>query len=490
MLLKILLYPFWVVFKLEEFIFKALFEDKRTFNKVNSNFAEIKVEPKKVIKQKVEPKPKKKERKELERQVLLMNYQDKDTVKHKNKVKYKYVVKDENDKIVNGEYDAYSKLEVHSFLISQGWTVYEINEDKFSTFFGGVSVVSNKKKLKPQQLAFFLTQLSTYVKSGITLVDSVKILSKQIKDTHEKKLYQSIVYELNSGVTFSDAMLKQGDAFPKLLINMVKTSEMTGQLTITLDDMADYYMSIYKTKKQIISALTYPAVIFVISIAVVVFLILYIVPQFVNIYDQNDMTLPGITNFIIGVSNFMKFNALWVGIGLIIFILLFSFLYKNVVTFRYVIQWLGMHIPVVKTIIINKEIFMFTKTFSSLVNHDVFITDSMDILEKITENEIYKNLINDAITNLSAGLGISVTFKNHWAFPQVAYEMLATGEKTGKMGEMLTNVANHYQEQENNLVTQLKSLIEPIMIVLLAVIVGLIVLAIVIPMFDMYKNIM
>ena len=148
-----------------------------------------------------------------------------------------------------------------------------------------------------------------------------------------------------------------------------------------------------------------------------------------------------------------------------------------------------MHIPVVKDIIKYNQLVTFTSTFSTLIKHDVFITDSMDILSKITENEIYKEIIDKAINNLSKGNGVSVAFKDHWAFPETAYEMLLTGEKTGKLGEMMEHVSTYYQEEQTNIVTRLKSLIEPIMIVLLAVLVGIILLAVVVPMFDIYKTI-
>jgi type IV pilus assembly protein PilC len=130
---------------------------------------------------------------------------------------------------------------------------------------------------------------------------------------------------------------------------------------------------------------------------------------------------------------------------------------------------------------------MFTKTFGSLLSHNVFITDSMEVLSKITNNEIYKMLIFDTITNLARGESISNSFKNHWAFPVVAYEMLLTGEKTGQLGEMMNKVANYYQVQHKNSVTQIKTFIEPIMIVFLTVIVGAILLSVILPMFSMYS---
>ena len=149
-----------------------------------------------------------------------------------------------------------------------------------------------------------------------------------------------------------------------------------------------------------------------------------------------------------------------------------------------------MHIPVISKVIICNEVAMFTSTFSSLIKHDVFITDSMEILGKVSDNEIFKDLIKKAVVNLSAGNGISVAFENHWAFPDVAYQMLLTGEKTGKLGPMMANVADYYSNEQSNLVNTLKSLIEPIMIVVLAGIVGFVLLAVLLPMFNMYSGIM
>lgn len=146
-------------------------------------------------------------------------------------------------------------------------------------------------------------------------------------------------------------------------------------------------------------------------------------------------------------------------------------------------------IPVIKNIIIYNEVIMFTKTFASLINYDVFITDSMEILGKITNNEIYKLLVRDAVVNLSNGNSVSVAFKDNWAFPVIAYEMLVTGERTGRLGNMMDKVAEYYNTEQKNLIAQLKSLIEPVMIIFLAVIVGLVLLAVIVPMFNMYSEI-
>ena len=145
-----------------------------------------------------------------------------------------------------------------------------------------------------------------------------------------------------------------------------------------------------------------------------------------------------------------------------------------------------MHLPIIGNIMIYNEVTMFSKTFASLWNHNVFITSSMEILSKITNNEIYKMLIFDAITNVARGDPVSVSFKNHWAFPVVAYEMLLTGERTGQPGPMMEKVAQYYQEEHKNAVNQVKAFIEPALIIFLAVVVGIILLSVVLPMFSIY----
>lgn len=402
--------------------------------------------------------------------------------------RYKYVIKDENGKLITDYFDAANRMDVESFLSSQGYEIVDITEDKWAKQLGFGGIRRNKMNYK--ELSFFLTQLSTYIKAGIPLTDSIIILGKQAKKKKDKSLYKRIVFELNKGLNFSQALEKQGDIFPRLLINMLKTSELTGNLTENLDDMADYYRTSDENRKQIISAMTYPSVLLIVSITVLTFIMLYVVPQFVGIYDQLGSELPLITKIVIGVSNFIQENYILLFGGVIGLIIVLIMFYKTLSSFRYAFQYFLMHIPVVKNLVIYKELIMFTKTFASLIRHGVFITDSMEILRKITNNEIYKIIINKAINNLADGNGLAVAFKGQWAFPDIAYEMLLTGEKTGRMGTMMENVTRYYENEQKNLVTQLKSLVEPLMIVMLAGIVGVIVLSVIVPMFSIYGQVL
>ena len=421
------------------------------------------------------------------KQIAVMQLTAADAIKNTKKVKYNYTARDKNGKITKSSLSAFSKLEVHSFLESQGLDVLDIKESKYGTKF---SLLLTDRQMSTKDLTFFLTQLSTYIKSGIPLIDAVQILSNQAKKKSLKVLYNRIVFELNSGVSFSQALVNQGKIFPKLLINMVKTSELTGNLTGVLDDMASYYKGIEENRKQIISAMTYPSVIFIFAIVVLTFIILNIVPSFVSMYSELGSGLPAITKVIIHLSDFLQGNILYLILVIISLVFILVMMYKNITGFRYGVQWVAMHIPVVSKMIINSEVIMFTKTFASLINYDVFITDSMEILGKITNNEVYKMLIRDAVTNLSNGNGVSIAFKGQWAFPDIAYQMLLTGERTGRMGPMMQSVCEYYESEQKTLTTQLKSLIEPLMIVFLAVMVGIVLLAVMLPMFNMYNEVL
>ena len=403
------------------------------------------------------------------------------------KTRYKYTAYDKNGKQVKGYFDAFRRMDVESFLTAQGYKIVDIKAKKISKI-SNFLMFSNEMKYK--DLSFFLTQLSTYIKSGIPLTDSLVMIENQTKDKKKKNLYKRVIYELNTGANFSEALARQGNIFPKLLINMLKTSELTGNLTESLDDMASYYKTADNNRKQVISALTYPSIVLVISIAVLTFLLIYIIPEFQGIFDQLGSELPGITLFLINMSEFMQNNIIKIVLAIFASVIIIIMLYKHVKKFRYYVQWIAMHIPVIRDVLIDNEIVMFTKTFSSLIKHDVFITDSIEMLGKITNNEIFKDIIKEAVTNLSAGAGLSLAFENKWAFPRIAYEMLVTGEKTGRLGPMMENVANYYEEEQKNLVQRLKSLVEPVMIIILAFIIGVILLAVFIPMFSIYSDVL
>lgn len=423
----------------------------------------------------------KEESNEYNSAALIADKKHLEKVKNEKMISYRYKVKDSTGRIINNTFEAPSINDVRIFLTNEGYEVLQIKErGKFDVD------VNLGSKIKNGDLSFMLMQLSTYIKAGIPLINSVRILAKQTSNAMNKKILNKVVYELVRGEKFSVALEKQKKAFPVLLINMVKTAEMTGDLAGTLDEMSSYYTEIEKSRKAMISALVYPAVILTVAIVAVVFIVIYVVPQFVDMFESNDAKLPAITVFIINASSFLGSYWWAILLVLIFLVVLYKILYSNVKEFRKAMQTFYMHLPVVGNVIIYNQVATLTRTFSSLLNHSVFITDSMEILSKLSNNEVYKEIINRTLISLSKGGKISESFKGEWAFPVVAYEMLVTGESTGQLALMMEKVADHYQALHNNAVTTIKSLIEPIIICLLAVAVGFIIMSIILPMFDLY----
>ena len=402
---------------------------------------------------------------------------------------FRFKIKNAKGKMETGTIISTSKQDVNAFLVNEGNTVYEIKTSKQIEFlYGNSSFFATK--ITTRDLIFWLTQLSTYLRAGITLVDGVRILSNQLgRNKAKKRIFDSITYELILGNSFSDALEKLGDTFPALVINMIKAAEATGELDEALEDLANYYTEVDKTRKQMVSAASYPAVITLFALGVVGFILVYVIPKFVKIYDSANIKITGLTLAIVRISNFIKSYYMVMLLIAFVAVLLVYLMYKRIKEFRKLVQIILMHIPVVKDIIIFNEITIFTKTFASLLKNNVFITDSIDILSRLTKNEIYKEIMYNTINNIASGDKISDAFKDHWAIPEVAYFMIVNGESTGELAAMMQKVSEYFQEMHRNIVNNLKAFIEPIMITSLAVIVGVIILAVIIPMFDLYGNI-
>ena len=426
---------------------------------------------------------------EKQKQKLLNELSNGEVKRLDKAVVYQYKAVTNSGKIVTGRLYGFSKLDINAFLLNEGYEAYSIENNKWIDFLYGETVFGSHR-MSGKDLIFFLTQVTTYVKAGITLTDSMKILMNQsVKNKSKLGIYQSIVYELTMGNSFSEALNKQGNVFPPLLINMIKAAEATGELEETLDDMVDYYTDVETTKKEMISAMTYPAIVSIFAIGVIIFVMLYVVPQFNEIYQSMDISVTGLTSFLLGLSVGLKQYFLVILLVILLVIFGIVFLYKKVRPIREMLQIILMKMPVIGKIMIYNEMVIFSKTFSSLLKNNVNITESVDILSKITNNEVYKGIMKDTISNIEVGDKISEAFKDKWAIPDVAYHMIVTGESTGQLSEMMAKVADFYQEQHHALISSLKSLIEPILIASLAVVVGVILVSVIVPMFNMYEQI-
>ena len=425
----------------------------------------------------------------LEKQELLKEMQLEINSRKVSKDYYYYYGTDKNGRKVKGMMSDTNRIKLHNFLANEGIDVYQVKKASMVNFLKKIGLELDSP-MKTKDLIFWLTQVCTYLKAGLTLNDTIHIMKEQAsKDKKKKRLYEAISYELTLGESFSTALQNQGKIFPPLLINMIRSAEATGEIIKTLDDMANYYTEIDKTRKEMISAIIYPAILLIFSIAILTFIMVYVIPEFIQIYDQAGITVSGFTLSIINLSKYITANINMILIIAFLVLLVLLFLYKNSKEIRKIIQSLGMHIPFFGKIIIYHELTLFTKTFASLLRNSVYITDSMEILSNITNNEVYKDIMIETISNIARGDKISKSFYNKWCVPDVAYYMIVTGEATGELSLMMEKVASYFNDLHKTRVTNLKSFLEPIMIVILALIVGVVILAVVIPMFSLYGQI-
>lgn len=430
----------------------------------------------------------KREKFEASLTVLTINPNGSDVIKTEDKQTYKYIARNKEGKVITGYFPALCKMDVYSFLTDEGYTVYSI-ETSWAINFFHTEASAIKRKMALNDLVFWLTQLSTYIKAGIPLAEAVKVLAKQDKKNKYKAVYESIIYDLTMGNTFSDALKNQGTVFPALLVNMIKSSEMIGDIEGTLDEMAAYYQEQSDTRREIISAMAYPCVIMVVAIGVVIFMLTYILPQFVEVYESMNAEINPLTQAMLNASAYIRTEYMTIITTILVIVVGYIYLYKKVKAFKTMMQSLFMKLPTVGDIIISKELSLFSRTFATLNKNNVLIADSIDILGKITNNEIYKAIMYHTINNLLKGEKMSESFKDHWAVPEIAYYMIVTGESTGELAAMLDRVADFYQKRQRSMIGMIKTFIEPIMILFLAVTVGLIVVSVLIPMFGIYSTV-
>ena len=427
-------------------------------------------------------------KKEASLVVLTLDPNGADAIKSTTKQTYRYLIRNKEGKLIKGYFPAFSKMDVYSYLTDEGYIVYEIVTSPMINFLHA-EATAFKQKMKTKDLVFWLTQLSTYIRAGIALADAVKILAKQDKRRKYKPVYESLIYELTMGESFSEALKRQGNVFPALLVNMIKSAELIGNIEDTLDEMAEYYQEVEDTKRAVVSAMAYPCVVLLFAIGIVIFMLTYIVPQFVGIYESMHADLNIITIITLNISAFLRTQYGKIIIIVIAVIATYIYLYKKVKAFRTFMQTIFMKLPVIGNILIYKEMSLFARTFATLQKNNVLLTDSIDILAKITNNEIYKSIMDRTINNLIKGEKMSESFKDNWAIPDVAYYMILTGESTGELANMLQKIGEYYQKLEKNSANMIKTFIEPVLIVFLAVVVGFILISIVVPMFGIYKTI-
>jgi type IV pilus assembly protein PilC len=398
--------------------------------------------------------------------------------------RYKYSGRDRSGK-KSGIVTASSKREAVMQLKDRGIRVMECNEIP-ETLFTKEITIGNPVKL--QDFVIYLRQFSTLLKAGVSVVDSTAILGQQTESKALRKALLVVEQDLREGNPLSDAAAKHKKIFTPMFVNMIKAGEAGGNMDDTLERLAVHFEKQHFTKQKIVSALAYPIAVAIIAVAVVIFLLVSVVPTFVEMFQDFGGELPAITQFVLNSSKFMQ-KYWWLVILLFILVFIGIVLIRNNKKSKYYLDYALLRMPIFGKMLQKAALARMTRTLSSLFASSVPILQAMSIVENIVENEVVAKVVKKSRDALEQGRSLTEPMRKHWVFPPLVSHMIAIGEETGSLDTMLAKVADFYEKEVESATDRLKSLIEPIMIVFLAGIVGTIVTSIMVPMFEIFQHV-
>jgi len=348
-------------------------------------------------------------------------------------------------------------------------------------------------RIKPKSLMIFTRQLATLIDSGLPLLRSLTVLEKQEPNPTLRATVSALAENVQGGSTFSESLAQHPKIFNKLYVNMVKAGELGGVLEIVLNRLAEYQEKAQKLKNKIVSAMVYPVIVMFIAVAILVFLMIFIVPKFKEMFANTDQELPMISKIVFGTSEFFLArplvlpNIVFVFIAVGIGVFLFN-LWGRSKGGRKAIDSAKLHLPILGDIQRKSAVSRFSRTLGTLVTSGVPILQALNITRDTAGNVIISQAIEKVHEAVKEGETIVTPLQASGVFPNMVISMVDVGEETGQLPEMLLKVADVYDDEVDNAVTALTSILEPIMIVFLALIVGSVVFALFLPLIKMIST--
>ena len=398
--------------------------------------------------------------------------------------RFKYEGRD-TKQIRTGIVTAGNRREAIIKLRDDGIKVIDMREIETTTLQKEITIGNPVKR---DQFIMFLRQFSTLMRAGVTIVDTIRILSQQVESKPLAKTLAMVEDELRKGNTLSDSLAKHPKIFEPLTINLIKAGEMSGNIDESLERLANHYDKAYQTRQKVVSAMSYPAIVGVLAIGVVIFLLATIVPMFVDMFAGFGGELPLLTQIVMQLSDLTI--SYWYLIVLAVLALIGAYwLMKRGLQGRLVLDTMLLRMPIFGKIFKKSALARLTRTLSSLFTSSVPILQALTMVEKVVGNEVMSKVVLASRDSLERGGSLTEPMRDHWAFPPLIPHMISIGEQTGSLDHMLLKVAEFYEKEVDAETDRLKALIEPLMIVLLAALVGTIVLSIMLPMFEMFNNV-
>ncbi|MDZ8119037.1 type II secretion system F family protein [Pontiella agarivorans] len=419
--------------------------------------------------------------------------------------KFRYTAHDINGREKSGVVNAASSTAAETLLKSRGLFPTEVAGTDLKlpkTEKTAESTPSHKRGLSteirlpalltpitPKQLMILTRQLATLIHSGMPLLKGLKILERQESHNTLKKAIGRIAESIEGGSTFADALAEHPRIFNRLYVNMVKAGEAGGVLDTVLDRLASYMEKAQKVKNRVKSAMTYPIVVLLASSAIMIFLMVSIIPKFEIIFSDmlDGRALPPLTLYVMGISENIK-NQWPVGLAALAGAAVLFIILKRFKRGRYVLDALKLVLPLFGKLIRMSALARFARTLGTLMESGVPVLQALSIVKETLSNEIISNAVQNIHDNIKDGESMAAPVEANSIFPPIFGGMVEVGEETGELPDMLLKTADMYEDEVDNIVAGLSSIIEPLLIVILAVVVGTIVIAMFLPMVSIIGN--
>ena len=397
--------------------------------------------------------------------------------------KFKYRAMSGNGKNIEGNHVANSRDEVIQMITSNGYYPLMIEEVVESTNIE----LGFGEKVTTKDIAIFCRQLYTMIDAGVSINRSLNIMANQLTNKKLRKVTVQIEEDVKKGEMLSAAIKKHDDVFPQLLISMVESGEISGNLDTMMLRMSTHFEKENKLNNKIKTAMTYPTVLGIVAVCAVMFIMTFVMPTFIEMFESEGVVLPLSTQILINLSSILQKNILFIIVIIICFFVAFKF-YSRTNHGIYTISKLKLHLPIIGEL--NKKIIVsrFTRTLSTLIASGVSLVHSLPVVAGVLENKIAEDAINKVREEVTKGEGLSEPIKEAGIFPEMLSSMINIGEETGQLDEILNKTADFYDDEVEQAIQTTTALIEPLLIVVMGLVIGFIVISIMLPMFDMYTQ--
>lgn len=398
---------------------------------------------------------------------------------------YSYKVKTETGKLYSGETKIDSVEELRRLLEDKGYTPIEIVEKNAMTDISTIGIF--KQRVTTKDLAIFNRQFAIVLQAGVPIASCLDVLKQQTTNKTLRECLNDIYENIQKGISLSNSMRKHEDIFPELMICMVEAGEVSGQLDIVFERLAKQFENQNAINAKIRSALTYPIIVAVIAFLVIVVLMVFVVPSFVDILEDFKVPLPIFTKILIAVSDFFV-GFWWAILGAIIGMVFGFKAFSKSDAGKMFFGNLAIRLPILKGVTKNIMTSRLARTLGTLMSSGVLLIQSMEVVQKILNNAVIIKRFDVVIDEIKKGKGLTQPLLGCRYFPPLLMSMIRIGEESGSLDFTLEKAADFYDTEVETSIQQLMALIEPLITILLAFVVAFVVLSVLVPMLSIYQN--